>query len=358
MQAMRRRDVLAGLVLPVVQDGPGLAEVAASRGVVFGSEVLQRELAGDAAYAALVARDCAVLVPGWEAKWDHVEPAEGRFDFAALDWIFDWAARHRMGMRLHTLVWALALPGWVKQALAAGRGEAVLRAHVAMLAGRYAGRVLAWDVVNEPTDPRWHLGPEGLTLNPWRVALGAGYVPLAFGAARRADATARLFLNDDDLEYDEPDREEKRTTYLRLLEGWLRAGVPVQGFGLQAHLKPQRRMAEAAYRRFLSELAGMGLELHITELDVQDHALPADLARRDAAIADTCRRYLDIVLDEPAVRAVVTWGLSARYTYMNSDGEVRRADGLEPRGMLYDAALRPTPMRAAVMRALLAAPKR
>ncbi len=359
MRPLMRREVLAAAAAPLLaSDGAALKDIAARRGVAFGSEVLQSELSRDPAYAALVARECALLVPGLEAKWDHTEATEGVFDFAALDWIFDWAARHGQAVRLHTLVWGLAMPAWLPRALQDGRGDDVLHRHVAAVAGRYAGRTLAWDVVNEVSDPRWAHGPEGLTLGPWRNALGAGYVAAAFRLAAAADPQALRFINDDDLEYDEPDRGAKRATYLRLIEGWLRDGAPLQGFGLQAHLKPERPFAAAAYRRFLAELAGMGLVLHITELDVQDHTLPADLATRDRRISDVCRRYLDVALDERAVRAVLVWGLSSRYTYQTTDRSVLRSDGLEPRGLAYDRALRPTPLRAAIADALGAAPLR
>jgi endo-1,4-beta-xylanase len=355
---MRRREMILGVPALLAANDPALRALAAARGIAFGSEVLWHELANDADYAALVARECAILVPGLEAKWDHVEPAPGRFDFAALDALLDWAARHGMAMRLHTLIWSLAMPDWLRAALAAGGGRAAMQRHIAAVAGRYAGRVRAWDVANEITDPRWHLGPEGLTLSPWRQALGPEYVAMAFRMTAAADPRALLFLNDDDLEYDAPDREAKRALYLRLIEAWLRQGVPIGGFGLQAHLKPDRPFAGAAYRRFIADLAGFGLELHVTELDVQDHMLPADVAVRDRMIDDCCRRYLDIVLDEKAVRALLVWGLSARYTYLNTDPAVRRADGLEPRGLLYDRALQPTPMRGAVAAALRGARSR
>ena len=67
---------------------------------------------------------------------------------------------------------------------------------------------------------------------------------------------------------------------------------------------------------------------------------------------------LDVALDEPAVTAVTTWGLSDRYTYENADRAFRRDDGLASRPLPYDSALRPKPMRDALARALAAAPDR
>ncbi|MBV8473487.1 MAG: endo-1,4-beta-xylanase [Alphaproteobacteria bacterium] len=329
-----------------------LKERAARKGIVFGSEVLYSELHDDPDYAALVARECAMITPGWEAKWDHSEPSPGHFDFAELDWLADFAARNGIALHMHTLVWGVAMPEWLKLQLPLGGGEAALRRHIGTEVGRYRGKVEAWDVVNEILDPRWSRGPEGLTRTPWRKAMGPDYVETAFRLAAEADGKAKLFMNDDDLEYDEPDRQEKRDAYLRLIDGWLRRGVPIHGFGLQAHLKPERRIAEKAYADFLSRLAGFGLTIYVTELDVQDAPLPADPERRDRAVADYCRRYLDLVLDQPAVKAVLTWGLSDRYTYQNSDPETKRSDGLPSRGLPYDRELRSKPMWRAIAEAL------
>ncbi len=337
---------------------PGsLAAIAAARGITYGAEVVHTELQ-DPAYAALVARECAILTPGLEAKWAASEPQDGQFHFEGLDAVAAFAAAHGKLLHLHNLVWTVSLPAWVVPALQAGRGHEVLGRHVAALAGRYAGRVHSWDVVNEPVNPRYPSDDQGLMTTPWWHALGPRFMDEAFADARRADPHAILMINDDDLEYGYEGQQRKRDEYLRLVEGMLRRGVPITGFGLEAHLKPQIPLAEAAYRRFLSALAGMGLRLMVTELDVEDRTLPADAATRDRIAAETTRRFLDVALDEPAVRTVITWGLSDRYTYMNRDPHTRREDGLASRPLPYDAELRPKPMREALAAALAGAPAR
>jgi endo-1,4-beta-xylanase len=342
---------LAGLAaIPAPPDS--LRAAAASRGRVFGSEVLQAELTGTPSYAALIAAQCGAITPGLEAKWSWLRPAPDRFNFTALDWLASYAAGHAMKLRLHTLLWGPELPAWAKQAIAEGQAEAILTQHIRTVVPRYRGRAFCWDVANEVSDPRWSRGPEGLTYTPWRKALGPDVVPLAFHLAHDADPTALLFLNDDTLEYQGPAQDEKRATYLRLIATWKSQGVPIHGFGLQAHLDPQRPFAPAAYRRFLADLAGMGLVLHITELDVHDRDLPADPAIRDGIVADTTRRYLDMALDQAAVAMVVTWGLTDRFTYQNKDPEFRRKDGQTSRGLPFDVGLATTPMFASLQQSL------
>jgi endo-1,4-beta-xylanase len=227
--------------------------------------------------------------------------------------------------------------------------------HIATEVGRYSGRVDSWDVINELVDPRWPSATDGICTTPWRRALGADFVPAALREAHAADPNATLLINDDDLEYDAPDREKKRNIYLRLIEAWLKQGVPLTGFGMEAHIKPWERIAEKPYRRFLSELGAFGLKLYVTEFDVCDRLLPADIAARDDAVAEATRNYFDLVLDEPAVRTVITWGLYDGATWMLRDQAGERADGLPPRPLPYDAFLQPKPMRAALAESFRAA---
>ncbi len=353
-----RRGLIATGAAALAAAGPvGLKQRAFARGLLYGSAVSADLLQRDPAYAALVARDCAVIVPEIEAKWAATEPAQDRFTFGKLDWVMDYARRQGMAVRLHNLAWGVYNPLWLEGALASGQADHVLRHHIAAVAGRYAGQVLAWDVLNEPSDPRWNQADDLVNIG-WKKALGAGYVDTAFHAAHTADPHALLFLNDDLLEYDDAASQAKRDGYLRLIPRLLARGVPVQGFGLEAHLRPERRLAERPYREFLRELAGMGLVIHVTELDISDRTLPADMALRDRAIAATCKQFLDTVLDERAVRAVLTWGLTSRHSWLAFAPEVARTDGLPPRGLPYDGALAPTAMWQAIAQALDHAPAR
>jgi endo-1,4-beta-xylanase len=287
-----------------------------------------------------------------------VEPFEQKFSFAPLDGLVRFAESHGLRLHMHNLIWAVGLPAWTIDALEAGRGADVMARHIAKTAGRYRGKVDSWDVINELVDPRWPSAPDGICNTPWRRALGATFVPDALRQTRMADPDAGLLINDDDLEYDAPDREKKRNIYLRLIETWLRQGVPLTGFGLEAHLKPWLPIAAKQYRRFLRELAGFGLTLYVTELDVCDRTFGPDIAARDMAVAACAKDYLDLVLDELAVRTVITWGLSDGTTWMLRDRAGQRADGLPPRPLPYDSGLRPKPMRGALAAAFAAAPHR
>ncbi len=335
---------------------PSLKQRAAARGLVFGSMVERDYLRRSPDYADAIVRDCAIIVPGVEAKWWDTEPQDGQFTFQKLDEIAAFAHQHALALRLHNLVWGVWNPPWVEPAIAAGRARDILARHITTVAGRYAGQAAAWDVVNEPADPRWPSGPEGLLRTPWWHALGPSYVEQAFHLAHAADPRATLFVNDDWLEY--PQCRDKRAIYLRLLEGWVKRGVPIHGFGIEAHLRPGHPLDAKPYRAFLADIASLGLIIHVTELDVIDRDLPADIATRDRIVADTAARFLDVVLDEPATKAVLTWGLADPFSDLDQSDDSRRPDRLPSRGAPLDSAFQPKPFWHALARAFDHAPDR
>jgi len=96
----------------------------------------------------------------------------------------------------------------------------------------------------------------------------------------------------------------------------------------------------------------------ITELDVTDHTLPADIAARDAAVAATARDYLAVACAHPAMVGVMSWGLSDRQTWLNNDPWYKRKDGLPQRPLPLDAELNRKPLWDALARAFDQAPVR
>lgn len=74
-------------------------------------------------------------------------------------------------------------------------------------------------------------------------------------------------------------------------------------------------------------------------MDVNDSQLPRDIQRRDRIVAGVYEDYLSVVLDEPAVIAVITWGLSDRYTYLSEFHP--RSDHQPVRPLPMDTNLQP-----------------
>ena len=110
------------------------------------------------------------------------------------------------------------------------------------------------------------------------------------------------------------------------------------------------------YELFLGELARRGHKVYITELDVQDVTLAAGAGERDQAVADIYRRFLTASLRQPAVRAIVTWGLSDSFSWIA--GYRPRKDGLAVRPLPFDDNLQPKQAYYAIAQSLQGAPRR
>jgi endo-1,4-beta-xylanase len=142
-----------------------------------------------------------------------------------------------------------------------------------------------------------------------------------------------------------------------------KAGTPVDAVGIQAHLAAVGGppLSVPKLKRFVAEIAALGLEIQVTELDVTDARAPADIGIRDRLVADTYSRFLDAVLAEPAVKMVVTWGLSDRHSWIvrhETNQAKWRKDGLPSRPLPFDADLRPKPACTAIANAFMHTPSR
>jgi len=355
-----RRQLIAGLAsgiaaLPLTgfADAPreALRATAAARGILYGSTIATGQVVADDDFTALVRRECAALVTENELKWGNICDAPGEYDFAPADAIVDFATANDIAMRAHTLLWYYKTPRWFRELPDAATAEREMLRHIAMVAGRYRSRIRIWDVVNEPIEPA-HGRADGLRGAIFVEKVGAHYLELAFHAAREADPTARLLLNEYGIEYDSPADDTKRRVVLRHLERLKRAGVPVEMLGVQGHLEIGAKPFSARkLRGFIAAVADLGIEIAVTELDVVDAAAPGDIARRDRMVADEYRRFLEIMLDEKAVRTVFTWGLSDRHSWIvrrESGENTWRTDGMAPRPLPFDAALAPKPAWASL----------
>ena len=349
-----RRAVLAGLggalAAPAfAQDMRSLRGLAGARGLLFGSATATYELK-DADFASLLPREAAILVPEYEMKRNVVEPMPGRYDYSSTDALMGFAQSHGMAMRGHPMVWYYANPPWLEEAVIKASNERPLTDYVTALASRYRGRMASWDVVNEA------LAPDGSGLRPslWLNRYGPSYIDIAFHAARAADPSALLVYNDFGCEQGSNDRFRAQT--LKLLDGMIARGVPVQALGLQGHLSAfGPKVDQKKLRDFLGEIHARHLSVLVTELDVDDENGPMDAAARDRAVADEAARFLDVVLDSPALSAILTWGLTDRYLDPPDSLKLKLL-GWRGRKLPYDSALNRKPLWQALARAFSSKP--
>jgi len=348
----------------------GLQDLAAAKGLDYGSMVTWKRqgpkdqdnaIGPNDAFAQLVQHECGIITSAMEIFWGYNSNSPGEMKLADADSLNAWAQQHGKKVRGHNLLWHGQTPKWYKSIDDRAYAEKMLVEHVSSMCGHFAGRMHSWDVVNEIFDPRSDR-PDGLRENAFLKLLGPGYVDLAFSTAKQADPKALMTLNEYDFEYDLDFNESKRRNLIALLDGMKQRGTPIDAIGIQSHLSLKRRDAfkQDVLAAFLKELSDRGLTILITELDVVDTTAPGDIAARDAEVASMYKDYLDVVLANPATKAVVTWGLTdadSWITHYNLD-EFRRADGLPPRPLPFDGDMKPKPAYFAIADAFRAAPAR
>lgn len=316
---------------------------AARRGLVFGSAVIIHNVQTDPDFAELIAEQCGIVVPTNELKWVALRPAPDRYDFSRPDFLLSFAESHRMLMRGHNLCWHESVPAWIQTPENRPRARQFFIDHITTVCSHYAGKLQSWDVVNEAINPG-DGQPGGLRKSFWFEQIGPDYIDLAFRTARAADPHARLTYNDYGVEYDNANNTEKRRLILELLRGMRQREVPIDALGIQSHIKAaQPDKIGKGLADFIEAIRQMGLEVYLTEMDVNEDDIAADdPVKRDSIVAQTYADYLRIALASPAVKLVLTWDLSDRFTWLDSGPTHHRKQPNRPqRSLPFDRDYRP-----------------
>lgn len=286
---------------------PPLRVLAERCGIYIGAAV-ERSLLDIPDYAYTLKREFNILTTENALKFANVHPQPDTYSFDDADYIVSFAESNGMKVRGHTLVWHQQLPTWITQ----GRYTReewinILREHIMTVVGRYRGKIYAWDVVNEAVED-----DGALRDNIWLKNIGPEYIELAFRWAHEADPQALLFYND----YGAEGLGVKSDAIYSFVKSLLDKGVPIHGVGLQMHISlenPPNPQEIAANIRRLNDL---GLEVHITEMDVRIKT-PArweDLIKQ----AEIYREILKVCLSAERCKVFVMWGFTDKYSWIPS----------------------------------------
>ena len=309
--------------------------------IPYGAAVRSDALASDGSYRDAIVANCQMVVPESELKWLELRPTRDEYRFEKADAIIDFARQNAIEVRGHTLAWYGALPSWTDEISTRTEAERELTEHIGTVVSRYRGAIPSWDVINEPL-AEWPEGASSLRPSIWARRLGQDYLPLALRAAAAADAEARLVLNEYDVEYAGPRFAARRKALIELLRSLRDRDVPLHAVGLQAHLFAGRTIDRDGLQGLLSEIRALELDVWVTELDVIDYELPGKIGERDTMVAGMAKRFLDAVCEVVRPKAILTWGLSDRYTWVPI--YFKRRDGMPNRPLPLDAELKRKPL--------------
>jgi len=218
----------------------------------------------DAASQALVLKHFNAVTLENAMKVEVVHPLPGQWDFTRADAFVAFGQQHQLFIVGHTLVWHNQTPDWfflddAGAPLPSSQLAERMRQYIGKVAGRYAGRVNAWDVVNE------QIGEDGQYRDtPWVRGIGDGdeLMRLAFSSAARAAPHAELYYNDFNAW-----RPAKVAGIVRMVKMLKAHGIRIDGVGMQGHWGldyPALDDVAAA----IDAYAAAGVKVMITELDV------------------------------------------------------------------------------------------
>jgi endo-1,4-beta-xylanase len=341
----------AALASPLAQ-GHTLRTAAAATGRIAACFTTTNSLRTDPRAEAIFPVDFAMLADGADMKTDILRPTPTTFDFGPGDYALSWARTHGLLLRGHTLVWHAALPSWFNSYINRGNARQWMTEHITTVMRHYAGQIYSWDVVNEMIHNA-EGRPDGLRPKPWLELVGPDYIEIALRTAAAADPKARLVINENTLEHDLPNHAQRRDSLLNLCKTLKSRNAPLHAVGLQSHVKGGVPFAASGLREMLSQMRGMGLEIYITELDVDDTLLPAN--NLDQEVAQVYAQYLGIV--GPFAKMICFEQLADRGDPAYGQIERRRPDGLAHRPNPFDFRYNRKPAYTAVVETLLGLPR-
>lgn len=336
-----------------------LASIARSKGVTFGTAIGNGALS-DADYLAIIDAECDVLVAENEHKLYSLLGQPGPYQFDKGDALVNWGKSKGLDFRGHVLLWNRMefTPDWVARKDFGGRDgtETFLADYIKTLTQHYGTDIHSWDVVNETVDPETGKIRDTVFVQNG----GEQIIDFAFHKAREYAPHAELVYNDYMIWED--GNEKHRYGVLKLLEGFRKRGTPIDTFGVQGHLGTQVRSARfpdpqsKAWQHFIDEIVAMEYNLIVSEFDVNDTGLTANVAIRDREVAAYGKAFLDMMLSYTELKSVLAWGLCDRHTWLQTWWP--RKDGVIKRPTLYDINYQPKPLRDAVAKAFENAPIR
>jgi endo-1,4-beta-xylanase len=332
-----------------------LRGAAARTGFFIGTNTDKRVDSYEPEYGKTIAREFNTLSTT-ASMWMLVHPDKESWDFAFLDSVVAFAKARKMRVLATPIMWGSRgvdekgnetwndyNPAWLSDQLKPEELKAIMRDHITKLVSRYKGKVHEWVVVNEPFEFSDKAdAPAVYRDNVFARRLGAvDYMAEAFKIAHAADPQAVLILNDED-GAGLPKRAEAVYELTREL---LKRGAPVHAVGMQMHWVNFFPKPAADIEKIVARLAGLGVKVKFTELDVMVSHLEPE--KREAEQARLYARLMDACLGSPACDEVVFWGFTDKHNWWVDEMGYK-----DEQPLLFNAAYERKPSYFAVLKAL------
>lgn len=304
-----RAIITLGILTTLSLPAQTLREAAANfPGLRVGAAIKSTSLtSGNAIYANTVRHDFNSPSPENDTKWGTLRPNQTPFEWTKADAIATFNRAAGQQMRGHTMQWYKSNPAWLTEGgFTTTQLRDILFDHIDQVGGHYRGDVFAWDVVNEAFNDNGTLR-DGFWYNDPGIGYagnGTRYIEETFIRAAAADPDTKLIYND----YGAEVTNSKSNAIYAMAQDFLTRGVPLDGIGFQMHISG---INYTTLRNNFKRFNDLGLDLHITEMDVRvpvdanGDATPASLESQ----AEIYWNVLGVALGQPRFTNFQTWGL-------------------------------------------------
>ncbi len=290
----------------------------------------------------------------------YLQPDRGRFTLNIRDMEAAFSREHGMKLLGAPLIWDnwykhTDTPAWLKFATPDCGGwskaelDEIMKTHIQTVVSHFKGAFSVWQVVNEPLKRDRDLTPGPLSQadirdSCWYKLLGEDYIAKAFTYAHAADPQALLMMNDQ-FGYRGTDRLQG-DKFLELVKKLKDQGVPIHVAGYQMHLQAQLLQPNFLddFRDFLQKSASLGIQVHITEMDVYQGP-PGAFPNPQQRVKEIYESILATCLQFSHCKALTVFGITDKY------GSARE-NLPNAAALLFDESYKPKPAYFGVLDAL------
>ena len=265
--------------------------------------------------------------------WGGFEPEEGRPHTESRRKAAEFLQERNVTVKGHPLCWHTACADWLMQY----DTQTILRKQLQRIEREvtgFKGTVDIWDVINEvvimPVFDKYDNAVTRVCRDIGRV----GIVKETFAAARAANPSAKLLINDFNTS----------ASYEILIDGCLQAGVPIDVIGIQSH-QHQGYWGAEKLEQVVERYAYFGLPLHFTENtlvsgslippeiedlnDFQVKEWPSTPEGEERQMEQTEEMYR-ILFAHPKVEAITGWDFADGAWLNAPSGVIRRDNSVKP----------------------------
>ena len=292
------------------------------------------------------------LTPEGGIVWGEfgVSTGPGQINFWGGDRIIGFAHQNGLKVKAQHLVWHRyvngqdpLLPDWLitdngiaqypKEVLAFYLKDFITKT-VNHYNDSFPGTINKWCVVNEAGS-----NSAGLIPNLWVDSLGPEYVDSSFVWARAAAGPdIKLYYNEyfyHGAAYGGARIQSKIDFAYDVVSGLVQKVIPIDGMGFQSHIPAIGYPGKAVVAADMKRFTDLGLEVYITELDVELIAPITQEKLEEQAII--YKEMFEIALENPLIKLVCLWQFNDAQSWLGKDVKACIMDSLYNPKAAYDS---------------------